>query len=219
MRGPLQAMRLQQHAPRVDVVGVQRGPHAEVGDTRQRLVGQAVHQHREDAAGGRFPVLEAQVEGAKTVVLARRRRAQRPAQLAAVDHVARDRVRTPQQRVGVGHAAFGQRLAHGRAGHPQAVHLVAVHARHVEPVGFTGRIEHGVVAGALGAEAEVVTHQYVFHAQRADQDVFDEGLWCQRGEPGIERQHHTLVDTAAFELLQLVAQRGDAGGGELWLVV
>ncbi|MCY1545198.1 hypothetical protein D9M68_811270 [compost metagenome] len=99
------------------------------------------------------------------------------------------------------------------------MHLVALHACHIKAQPVAGGIQHGVVAGAFGAEAEVVTHQYVLHAQRVDQDVFDEGLWCQRGEPGIERQHHTLVDTAAFELLQLVAQRGDAGGGELWLVV
>ena len=46
--------------------------------------GQAVHQHREDAAGGRLPVREAQVEGAEAVVPARRRGAQRAAELAAV---------------------------------------------------------------------------------------------------------------------------------------
>ena len=43
----------------------------EVGDALQRLVAQAVHQHREDAAGGRLPVGEAQVQRAEAELAAR----------------------------------------------------------------------------------------------------------------------------------------------------
>ena len=52
-------------------------------------VGQAVHLHREDAAGRRLPVREAQVE---------RREAELAAQLAAMHHVAADAVGPAQQR-------------------------------------------------------------------------------------------------------------------------
>ena len=71
-----------------------------------------------------------------------------------------------QQGGHVVHAAFVQCLAHGRARHPQPVHLVALHARHVKAQPTACRVEHGVVARALGAEPEVVAHQQVAHAQR-----------------------------------------------------
>jgi hypothetical protein len=99
------------------------------------------------------------------------------------------------------------------------VHLVALHARDVKTQGRTGGVEHRIVAGALGAEAEVVTDQDVPDAQRLHQDVLDECLRRQRGQASVEGQHHTLVDAAALELFQLVAQGGDAGRGEFGLAV
>ena len=61
-----------------------------------------------------------------------RAKAQIAAQLAAVQHVAADAVGPAQQGFGLGHVAARQCVAHGRARDPQAVHLVAEHARHVE---------------------------------------------------------------------------------------
>ena len=86
-----------------------------------------------------------------------------------------------------------------------------------KPWRCAGGIEHRVVAGALGAEAEVVAHQHVLRAQAAHQHVVDEGLGNLGRQPGIERKHHALVDAAARQFGQLVAQGGDAGGRQFGL--
>jgi hypothetical protein len=68
------------------------------------------------------------------------------------------------------------------------------------------RVQHGVVARALGAEAEIVAHQHIAHAQAAHQHVVDEGLGRLGGQARVEGQHHGLLDAAARQLGQLVAQ-------------
>jgi hypothetical protein len=159
-------MGFQQHAAGV----FHRGPHAQAGHAGQRPAAQAMHLDHEDAHRRRLGMAEAQIQRAKAVA------PQRAAQLAAVHHMAADAVGPPQQRGGTRHVAGGQRLAHGRAGHAQAVHLVAEHARHVEALALAGGVQHGVVAGAARAEAEVVTHQHIAHAQAAHQHLVDEIL-------------------------------------------
>jgi len=99
------------------------------------------------------------------------------------------------------------------------MHLVALHARHVKAQARAGRVEHGVIARALGAEAEIVPHQHVLHAQRAHQAFFNEGLGRLGRQALVEGQHHALVNAAARQLFELVAQGGDAGGREVGLVV
>ena len=90
--------------------------------------------------------------------------------------------------------------------------FVAVHAGDFKAGRGTGRIQHGVVAGALAAEPEIITHQHVAHLQACDQHVFNEGGRALRGQTGVKGQHHGLVDAAACQLGELVAQGRDAGG-------
>ena len=128
--------------------------------------------------------------------------------------MAADAVRPPQQRFGLAHVTGGQRGAHGRAGDTQAVHLVTHHAGDVEAVLFLCRgacgVEHRVVACTLGAEAEIVAHQHVARAQATLQNLGDEGLRRHRREGIVKGRDDDLVDAAAFELGEFVAQRGDA---------
>ncbi|TSE31240.1 hypothetical protein Ttaiw_01618 [Tepidimonas taiwanensis] len=212
--GPLEAVGFEQHAPAVDVVGVERRPHAQVGHTGQRWRlrrrVQPVHLHDEDAAGGGLPVVEAQVERAKAIAETRGRFAQGAAQLAPVHDVAADRVRAPEQRRGARHVARGQRLAHRGAGHAPAVDLVAEHARHVEAACLARGVQQRVVAAALRAEAKVIADEHITRVQRPNQHVVDERLGRQRRERLVEGQDHAFVDTAAAQLRQLVAQRGNA---------
>ena len=49
--------------------------------------------------------------------------------------------------------------------------------------------------------------------------VLDESLRRLHGEAGVELEDHALVDAALAQLGELVAQGGDAGGGELRLAV
>ena len=99
------------------------------------------------------------------------------------------------------------------------MHLVAVHARHVEALGLAGRVQHGVVARALAAEAEIVTHQHIACAQPAHQHFIDESVGRLGGQPRVKRQHHRLLHTAAGQFGELVAQGADACGCQLGLVV
>ena len=68
--------------------------------------------------------------------------------------------------------------------------------------GPAGRIEHGVVARALGAEAEVVAHLHIAHAQALDQHLLDEVFGGLAGQLGIEGHHHHLIDTADHPVLK-----------------
>jgi hypothetical protein len=90
------------------------------------------------------------------------------------------------------------------------VHLVAEHARHVETQSRPGFVEHGVVAGAARTEAEVVAHQHVARTHAPHQHVADEGLRRHGGERVVKACHHHVLDAAALEFGQLVAQRGNA---------
>ena len=111
---------------------------------------------------------KAHIQGSKTEF---------PSQLAAVNNVARDRIGPSQQFRGLRHIARGQGLAYCRARNPQAMDLVAVHARHIKTLRGTGGIQHGVVARALGTKAEVVTHQHIAHSQSLHQNGANEAVW------------------------------------------
>jgi len=132
--------------------------------------------------------------------------------------MAGDGVGVAQHLRGGGHVAGRQGGAHRGAGHAFAMHLVAVHARHVKALPPPGGIQHGVVAGALGAEAEVVAHQDVLRPQALHQHVLDEGLGRLAGQGRVEGQHDHLVDAAQLELRELVAQRAHARRGQLGLL-
>ncbi len=144
---------------------------------------------------------EAQVQGAK---------AEFAAELGAVLHMPADGVGPAEQRCRARHVAGGQRFAHRRARNTQAVHFVALHARHIEALRRTGSVEQRVVAGALRAEAEVVADQHVARAEPGHQHLLDELRRRLRGQALIEGQHHGLVDAAAFQFGEFVAQRRHA---------
>ena len=157
--GRVQAMGLEQHAPAVDVVRVQRGRMP-----RLATPGRGVPTDRapapQDAAGGRFPVCKAQVEGAKSHRPGLRWR-QVAAQLC---------VRAPRGlRWRRGGPAVGPRL-HAPA--PSAARTCwswkragrAPRSSSCAPrqsPGPAGGVQHGVVAGALFAKAEIVAHQHI----------------------------------------------------------
>ena len=67
------------------------------------------------------------------------------------------------------HIAIGQSSADRRTRDPQAMHLVAVHARHVKAMGHSCGVQHRVIPGALGTEAKVVADQHIAGAQALDQ--------------------------------------------------
>ena len=90
--------------------------------------------------------------------------------------------------------------------------FIAVHPGDFKAGCGTGGVQHGVVPCALAAEPEIITHQHVAHLQAGDQHVFNEGGRALRGQPGVKGQHHGLVDAAAGQLGELVAQGRDAGG-------
>ena len=108
------------------------------------------------------------------------------------------------------HVAAGQRFAHGRADTRRPCTRSSSCAPRRSRFG-AGGVEHGVVAGALGAEAEIVAHQHVARAQAAHQHVVDEGS-C--GD--CEAKAASKRMTTAWSMPQrsssdeLVAQRGDA---------
>ena len=98
------------------------------------------------------------------------------------------------------------------------MHFIAVHPGYVKALLLAGRIQHGVVARALGAKAEVIAHLHIAHTQTLEQDFVNEGLGLLLGQTGIKGQHHDLFDAAVFEFGQLVAQGGDPGWGQFGLV-
>jgi hypothetical protein len=207
---PPQAVGFQQHPPAVHVVRVQRGAYPEVGHAFDRGLVQAMDVHGEDAAGRRFPVGEPQVQ---------RLEAEFAPELAPMDHVSADAVGPPQQASSARHVAPAQGLAHGRARHAQVVHLVAVHAGHVEAVAAARRIEHRVVTRPSGAEAEVVAHQHVPRAEALHEDFPDEGLGNQARQARIELEDDALVDAAPGEFGELVAQGGHPGRRQFGLAL
>jgi hypothetical protein len=77
-----------------------------------------------------------------------------------------------------------------------------------KPWRLPGRVEHRVVARALGAEAEVVADQHVARRGR-DQHVVDEGFGLRRKRASKRRTTPGRRRSAPARS-QLVAQRGDA---------
>ena len=144
-----------------------------------------------------------------------RAKAEVATELASVHHMTADAVGPPEQRSCADHVASGKRVPHRRARHAQSANLVAEHARDVEALSLTGCVEHRVVAGAPGSEAEVVAHQHVARMQAVHQHLVDEGLWRLRREAVVEGHDDGLLDATALQFTELVAQRRDAGWGAI----
>jgi len=71
------------------------------------------------------------------------------------------------------------------------------------------------VAGALGAEAEVITHQQPAHPAALHQHPLDELLGAERGEVAVEMLHEHALDAGLAQPLDLVSQVGDPRRGLL----
>ena len=203
-------MGFQQHPTAVDIGGVQGRAHAQVGHALQGSRREAMYQHRKNPAGGGLPVRKAQIQGFET---------ERAAQLASVHYMARDAIRPAQKPGCILHAAMPQSVADGRTGHAQSMHLVAVHAGHVKTVSHASRIQHAVVARALCAKPEVVTHQNVPCPQAFAQYTVNKFLRRKRGKLGIKGQHHRLVHAAIGQVAQFVAQSSHPCRGQVGLFV
>ena len=123
-----------------------------------------------------------------------------------------DGIGAPQQGRCAVHVALGQGCAHGRAGHTQAVHLEAHHARDIEAEFTPCTVQKGVVASAPRAEAEVVAHHDQPCTEPLHQDAGDEVLRRQAGQGLVKAQDHQPVHATLGQRGDGVAQRGDAGG-------
>ena len=106
--------------------------------------------------------------------------------------------------------AGGQRLAHGGTGDALAVDFDGVHGLDAEAVLLPGLLQHGEIAGAALAEAEIVADDQVPHRQAAHQDALDELLGGQRRELAVEAADIDAVDAAALQ--QLRASRAGWSG-------
>jgi hypothetical protein len=74
-------------------------------------------------------------------------------------------------------------------------------------------------ARAACAKSKIVPHQQVAHAQTIQQHIVNEGLRLLAGKRLVERQHHALVDATGTQLLELVAQVGNASRGQRGVVL
>ena len=100
--------------------------------------------------------------------------------LLAVDDAAGDAVGPAEQRRRVLQFAGGERFAHGRTGDALALELDGVHGLDAEAMLLPGCLQHGEIAGAALAEAEVVADDQVPDAEAAHQDALDEFLGASR---------------------------------------
>ena len=146
-----------------------------------------MHTHDKNAGQG-GAVGHPQIQGGK---------AERAAQLLAVDDVAGHGVVVAQQLLGFRKVAGGQRFAHGRGG--DAARAVGdggqgVHLETVLPARF---LERGDGAGAAGAVAEIVAHHQPFDVQAFDQHAGGELLGRHGGELGVEMLDDDAVDAGA----------------------
>ena len=94
-----------------------------------------------------------------------------------------------------------------------------MHARHVKAQAGASGVNHGVVALALRPKLKVVAHQHIAHAQGLHQHLVNKGGRRHAGQGVVKRQHHAGVHPAGAQLVQLVAQGGNAGGGQIGLAV
>ena len=83
----------------------------------------------------------------------------------------------------------------------------------IEAVAAPGLLQVGKIAGAFGAEAEIVADQQPAGMQAMPEHVLDEFLRRLAGKLGVEVFHHHAVDAVAAQAFQLVAQQRDACGG------
>ncbi len=177
--------------------------HPDVADTRPGLAvdldaGQ-VHPGQRHAAP-----LELDVGGG---------RAELAGQLLAVQHAPGDAIRAAQQVLGELEVAFAQRLAHLGAADPQAILDHRVGSLDGEPVLLAGTDQEGEVAGPVAAEAKVIAHLEVAHAQAVDQDRLDEFIGAELAQALVEGQAQHPVDAFCGQQLDLVAQARQAGRG------
>ena len=155
----------QMHFQRRPAFFMHRRTYPEAGNAAMHAGVRQAGFHHEDAPQRRAVVLELDVGGGETEL---------SSQLVAAHDVARDGIWPAQQPPGAFHVASGQRFPHRRGGGALAVGLDGVHHSDLETL-FPARFAHEIrIAGAFGAEAEIVAHQHPARLQASDQDALDE---------------------------------------------
>ena len=92
------------------------------------------------------------------------------------------------------------------------MHFVAVHAGYIKALVLACGIEHGVVTRTLCAKTKVVAHQHISHTQTLQKHLVNEGLRLLLSQARIKGDNNNLIDAAARQLGQFVAQSGNAFG-------
>ena len=139
-------------------------------------------------------------------------KADRATDLVAVHDTPADAVGAAKEAGGVGHVTLGEGCAHGRAGDALVFVPEGVHGFDAKADFVAGGLEHGEVALAALAEAEVVADQEVAHTEAVDEHVFDEGFGGEPGEFLVEAADVEPVDALAFEQQDFFAKRCEASG-------
>ena len=195
----VEQVHFEQHAAAV----VDGRAHAEAGDGRQRLSRQAMHLHHEDAGQGRA-VRDAQVQG---------RKAERAAQLLAVDHVAGHRIRMAEQvraRAAKSPAASAARTADDEMrGRRRASRSAASRLRSRTACRLRSASRHCRRAWRRSRSRR--RPSAISRAGRRPARVSMKSCGDMDGEVCVEVFDDDAVDAGVGQRFQLVAQVGDAG--------
>ena len=130
-----------------------------------------------------------------------------PPELVAGYHPAADAVRAAEQRFGLGQPARGERRAHCRTRHAHALLRYRRHRLQAETVFGGSRLQQREIAGAAGAEAEVVADQQPAHREPVEQHVLDEILRRAAGVGAVEAADMHAFDAVGRKQFQFLSQR------------
>ncbi|KDR30251.1 hypothetical protein BG57_14905 [Caballeronia grimmiae] len=168
----------------------------------QRLVGEAMHAHDEDARRGRALVRDRQIERGKAEIAA---------ELRAMHDVTANDIRTPEREMRGVEIARDERRPHRRRRNARAVRMRnGGHLLDFEAVLVAGRLQRGEVAGAFRAIAEVVADHDPARVKAIDDDVLHERIRRLARECVIEMLDHHAIDAIRAQRFELVAQHRDA---------
>ena len=140
-----------------------------------------------------------------------RRKTELAAEAVAADDPAADAVRAPQQALRAPHVACSQRFAYCGARHAHAIRYYAGHRVSFKSAAACGLLQHGKIAAAPGAEAEIIPHQYPACREAAVQDAVYEILGRGFREFEIEPADMHALDAETRQQFEFLAQRCKAG--------
>ena len=176
-----------------------RRPGAQAGDAGPVRLPESLHAHRENALHRRLVVFQLDVGGGV---------ADLAAELIAADDAAGNRIRPPEQLCRHRHVARRQRLAHGGGRGALAGGFDGMQRFGFEAMLLAELLQQREIAGAAGAETEIVADQHITRIQAANQDALHEFFRRQRGEGFAEAADMHMRDAERAQDFQLLAQRG-----------